>query len=100
MIIVVFSTRGFELATWTNKCSDLELPVQPGINTFRIEFQHLRLLPGRYSLGIGVRDSRGSDDWIPEAVQFEITSSLEAAKINAETFGGVFVPSATVSVID
>ena len=100
VIIVVSSTRGFQLATWTNKCNDLDLPVQPGINTFRIEFQHLRLLPGRYSLGIGVRDSRGSDDWIPEAVQFEIISSLEAARINAETFDGVFVLSATVSVID
>ena len=100
MIIVVSSIGGFQLATWTNKCNDLDLPVRPGINTFRIEFQHLRLLPGRYSLGIGVRDSRGSDDWIPEAVQFEIISSLEAAKINAETFDSVFVLSATVSVID
>ena len=98
-VIIVFSTSALELATWTNRCSDMELPVQPGINTFRIQFQHLRLLPGRYSLGIGVRDSRGSDDWIPDAVQFEVTSSLDAAKINAEAFGGVFVPSATVSVI-
>ena len=100
VLIAVFSTQGFQLATWTNKCSDQELPVRPGINTFRVGFQHLRLLPGRYFLGIGVRDSWGSGDWIPEAVQFEIISSLEAAEINADAFGGAFVPSATVSVIE
>ena len=107
LAIAIFSSRGFQLTCWTNKSSDVELSVRPGINTFRIVFQHLHLLPGRYRLGIGVRDERGFGDWFPEAVQFEIISSLEAAKIsvdtfakiNAETFAGVLVPSATVSVV-
>jgi lipopolysaccharide transport system ATP-binding protein len=104
--IAIFSARGFQLTFWTNKCSDAELRVRPGRNTFRIAFQHLNLLPGRYHLGIGVRDDRSrggpwiDGDWIPEAVQFEIISSLEAAKINAGSFSGALVPSATVSIID
>ena len=104
--IAIFSARGFQLTFWTTKSSNVELPVRPGINTFRITFQHLKLLPGRYHLGIGISDDRShggpriGGDWIPEAVQFEIISSLEAARINAETFGGVLVPSATVSVVD
>jgi lipopolysaccharide transport system ATP-binding protein len=106
--IAIFSARGFQLACWTNKYDGVEFPVRPGINTFMVAFQLLRLLPGRYYLGIGVRDDRGYGDWIPEAVHFEIISSLEAtkisadtfARINAETFAGVVAPSATVSVID
>jgi lipopolysaccharide transport system ATP-binding protein len=100
VLIALFLIQGFQLATWTDQCSDIELSVRPGTNTFRIGFQHLLLRPGRYFLGIGVRDSRGCADWIPEAVQFEVTPSLEAAKINAESLRGALVLSATVSVID
>jgi lipopolysaccharide transport system ATP-binding protein len=97
--VAIFSVQGFQLTSWTNKCSDVKLQVKPGTNNFRIEFQHLRLLLGRYFLGIGVRDDQGSRDWIPEAVMFEIISSPEAAAINADIFTGAFVPSAKVSVI-
>jgi lipopolysaccharide transport system ATP-binding protein len=98
--VAVSSARGFDVASWTNKCSDVELSVRPGINTFRIGFQHLRLLPGRYFLTLAVRDGRGGDDYIPEAVLFEITSSPEAAEINADIFPGAFVLSATISIVD
>jgi hypothetical protein len=50
--IGVFSARGFEVATWSNRCSEVKLPVRPGINIFRIGFQQLRLLPGHYFLGM------------------------------------------------
>ncbi len=92
--------RGLEVVTWTTKCSGVELLVHPGINTFRIEFQHMRLLPGQYFLGINLDCGRGFENYIPEAVQFEIISSPDAAEINAENFGGVVVPSATVSIVD
>jgi lipopolysaccharide transport system ATP-binding protein len=94
----IHSTRGFEVASWSNTCSNVNLPVQPGINTFRIAFENLCLLPGRYFLGISVRDGRGID-YIPEAVQFEIMPSVEAAKINAQNFRGAVVPSARVSIL-
>jgi hypothetical protein len=70
IIIGVHSTRGFELATWTNRCSNVQLPVRPGMNTFRMAFQHLRLLPGRYFLGIGLGYGRSFEDWLPEAILF------------------------------
>jgi lipopolysaccharide transport system ATP-binding protein len=98
--IALHSIRGFEVASWTSKCSDVELLVRPGINTFRIAFPHLKLLPGRYSLDISVWGDRGEQDRINEAVQLEITSSSEAAKINAQYFGGAIVPSATISMVD
>ncbi len=100
VIIGIYSSRGFEVATWTNKCNNVELAVRPGINTFRIEYQQLRLLPGRYYLGLGIIGDRGYDDGVNDAVQFEITSSVEAAQIDAHHFGGALVASAEVSILD
>ena len=99
-VAIYVKARGFEVATWTNKCSHVELPVRPGINTFRIEFQDLRLLPGQYSIGFNLGCGRGFENAIPDAVQFEITSSPAAAEINAESFNGAVVASATVNVLD
>jgi lipopolysaccharide transport system ATP-binding protein len=98
--IDVYSIRGFEVASWSNKCNNIRVPVRPGINTFRIEFQDLHLLPGQYSLGIGLGCDRGVEDWIPEAVLFEVTTSPEAARIDAQNFGGAVLASATISVLN
>ena len=100
VIIGVYSTRGFEVATWTNRCSKVQLPARTGTSTFRIEFQDLRLLPGQYSLGIGILSDRGYEDAVHEAVLFEIIPSAETAEIDAQNFGGAVVPSATISVLD
>jgi ABC-type polysaccharide/polyol phosphate transport system ATPase subunit len=94
----VFSARGFEVASWSNKCSNVELAATPGVNTYRIAFQDLRLLPGQYAIGISVRDSRGDEDYVHEAVWFEITSSPEAARIDAQNFYGAIVASATIAL--
>jgi ABC-type polysaccharide/polyol phosphate transport system ATPase subunit len=92
--------RGFEVATWTNKCSNVDLQVCPGINTFRIKFNDLRLLPGQYYLGINLGAGRGFESYIPEAVTFEVIASDEASAIDAQLLGGALVASATVSIID
>jgi lipopolysaccharide transport system ATP-binding protein len=97
--IGIYTIMGFEVASWSTRCNDVELAIQSGVSTFRIEFKQLRLLPGQYSLGIALRSDRGVEDWIPEAVLFEITTSPEAAKINAQTFGGILAASAIFSTL-
>ena len=52
--IALHSVQGFEIASWTDKCSDVELPARHGMNTVRLAFPHLKLLPGHYYLDIGV----------------------------------------------
>lgn len=94
------SVRGFELATWSNKCSAVTLPVRPGKNTFRIRFSHLHLLPGQYFLGISLVSKEKVEDYISHAVSFEVISSPEAIRINAQELRGAMVPSATVAVLD
>ena len=100
LFIGINSARGFELATWSNRCSGVRLPLRPGTNTFRIAFPQLRLLPGQYFLGMALDCGRGCEDLINEAVFFEVTSSPEAAKINAPELRGAMVPSATVFILD
>ena len=100
LFIAVSSARGFEVASWSNSCNDQDLELRCGINTFRIAFEDLRLLPGRYSLSLALRGDRGFEDYVPDAVSFEVTSSPKAAVIKAELLGGVLVASAIVSVLD
>lgn len=92
--------RGFEVATWTNKCNNVELRVRPGVNTFRIKFVDLRLLPGQYYLGINLGAGRGFESYISEAVSFEVTASDEASAIDAQLLGGALVARATIFPID
>ena len=100
VLIGVFSARGFEVASWSNKCANMELVVRPGISTLRIAFQDLRLLPGQYSLGISVRDNRGAEDYVHEAILFEVISSPAAAAIDANNFNGAVAAAATISILD
>jgi len=97
--IGLFSVRGFELASWTNRCSGINLALRAGLNVFLVEYTDMLLLPGQYSLSIGLRSGRGFEDYVSEAASFEITVSERAAKINAQGFGGVLVPKVTVSTI-
>jgi ABC-type polysaccharide/polyol phosphate transport system ATPase subunit len=100
IFIAVYSASGSGVASWRSKCSDVELSVRPGMNTFRMEFQHIRLFPGLYSLSFGLRDDQDGVDFLLEAVQFEITSNLEAAQIAVDIFPGALIPSVTISILD
>jgi lipopolysaccharide transport system ATP-binding protein len=97
VIVGLYSIRGFEVATWSSADGDVELPVCPGINTFRIRFQHLRLLPGQYFLAFSLHSNRGYEDTIPEAVHFEI---MQTAEIDPNKMDGSILASAAVSVLD
>ena len=70
------------------------------MSTSRIEYQNFRLLPGRYYIGFGIIGDRGYEDGVNDAVQFEVTISPEAAKLETHHFGGALAAGATVSVLD
>jgi lipopolysaccharide transport system ATP-binding protein len=90
--IGLFSARGFEVASWTNTCIAQRLSLSPGSNILRMAYVKTLLLPGQYSLGIGVRSSRGFEDYIAHAVTFQVLPNERAAMINAHTFGGALIP--------
>ncbi len=99
LAIGLFSARGFEVASWTNRCRNQRLSLQAGQNIFRVEYEEMRLLPGQYSFGIGLRSDRGFEDYVSEAAIFEVTPSALSAQFNTQTFHGVVVPTARVVLL-
>ena len=98
--IDVVSPRGFDVASWSTKCNDWFSPLKPGINNFKIEFQNLILVPGQYSLTVGLWCDRGVEDWVEDAVTFEVTATPETARLNASVFKGALVASASVAALE
>jgi lipopolysaccharide transport system ATP-binding protein len=98
--IGLFSFRGFEVASWTNTYSGTRLKIPAGLNAFRIRYDDLALLPGQYHLGIGLRSKEGVEDYLPEAVSFEVLVSAHSVQANMQSFGGVLVPRVSVSNIE
>jgi hypothetical protein len=54
------------------------------------------LLPGQYTLSFGVHFSR-EEDFIDNAVTFEVLPSERSALFNAHNFGGAIVPDIKIS---
>jgi lipopolysaccharide transport system ATP-binding protein len=97
--IGLFSTRGIEVASWTSRCSETILPLKHGPNTMRVEYPDLVLLPGHYHLGIGLRSDRGMEDYVLEAIRFEVVSSQDSADADAHTYEGFVVPKVEARVL-
>lgn len=100
--IALYSARGFEVASWTNSCTNTELSLAQGSNVFHIKYQNLNLLPGQYSLSVGVHSTRtfAENDFIPSAVTFEVFASEASARFNARNFGGAIVPDINISKVE
>ena len=99
IFIDIYTAGGFELVSWSTNCGNERLPVQTGLNTFRIVFQDLRLLPGHYYLGMALHCDRGLEDSIREALHFEVNPSPQSAEINADIFDGALTTSAVISIL-
>ena len=96
LIVGLYSARGYEVATWSSATDNVEMPVHPGSNTFRIRFGQLRLLPGRYFIAFSVFSNRGVEDVISDAVQLEI---MRTAEIDPIKMDGTVLTPADVSVL-
>ena len=95
----LFTTKGYEIASWTNAYSGASLAAQPGLNVYRIEYEDLVLLPGQYFLGLSIRSTVGGrvEDYLPEAVFFEVQASTKSAEMNSRSYGGCLVPRVRLS---
>ncbi len=90
--IGLFSVRGFEVASWSNTYAKTNLKLEPGCNKIRLNFKDFTILPGQYYLRAGLRSDRGLEDYIPEAVQFEVLINKDSSDANTHIFGGIVVP--------
>jgi lipopolysaccharide transport system ATP-binding protein len=98
--LALHSAKGFEVASWTGAVNGGRLPLKAGPQVMKLRLKHLRLVPGSYSLAIGMRSWRGFEDYLPEVVRFEVVRSSASASHGADTFGGCIVPEAHCEFCD
>jgi lipopolysaccharide transport system ATP-binding protein len=96
----LFSTRGFEVASWSSIYSQIAIGLKFGATNFRVAIEDMTLLPGHYFLGIELRSSRGVEDHLSEAVSFEIVTTAEAATFDAQLLGGAVIPKVNLMMCD
>lgn len=90
--LAIFSAKGFEVASWTSRVNGEHVKLKPGRQTLRFRWRGLRLVPGSYALGAGLRSKRGFEDYLPEIARFEIEITAESSQHGVDTFGGCVVP--------
>jgi lipopolysaccharide transport system ATP-binding protein len=88
----IFAAAGTEVASALSSHSLPELALEPGDYRFSIRFPGLRLVPGLYSVGVGVQSERGQEDYLSQAWQFFVTSSPVSASMQTDGFRGFVVP--------
>ncbi len=70
----------------------------PGKYALTIDCGALELVPGHYRLGIGLKSDRGMEDYLPEALEFEVVPSPAAQRPNLATVQGVIARTARYSL--
>ena len=92
--IGLFSLQGQEiistLSTWHGDFG----PIVPGKYALSIDYGVLELVPGYYRLGIGLKSSRGMEDYLPEAIEFEVVTSPYVQRPNLMTVRGAIARTA------
>jgi hypothetical protein len=97
--IGLFSIMRHEIATWQNPFIKDRHLCSPGVYRIEVEYDNLTLVPGQYYLGIGFRSERGIDQYVPEAVVFEVASNEASAALGADSFEGYVVPGVKFHVV-
>jgi len=66
--------------------------VDPGTFTFEVAFPTLTLAPGQYYFGLGLRTDRGTEDYLREAIYFEVRPSTDSSQRLVHLRRGPVIP--------
>ncbi len=97
--VALKSGRGFEIASCLSSHSLERSTLEPGRYKYSVEYPELRLVPGIYSFGLGIRAESGFEDYIADAFDIEIIPSELSASYRADSFLGVVVPQANFQLV-
>jgi len=70
--------------------------LNPGTYRFVVDMANLQLMLGTYALGFGLKQEAAAlvmEDYIPEALYFEILESEESARLRTYTRRGSVLPA-------
>jgi lipopolysaccharide transport system ATP-binding protein len=90
--IAISNSTGVEIASLLSTDALERVAVAPGVHEFRVHVSTLRLTPGSYRIGFGLRAGRGMEDYLPEAVHFEVQHTPDSARLNVQSRRGAVVP--------
>jgi lipopolysaccharide transport system ATP-binding protein len=91
--LALCTATGFEIAS-SLSCDSLPLtPTAPGRYTASVSFPSLTLAPGQYFFGLGLRSEHGMEDYLAEAVWFEVLPTEESSDRRVHRRKGVVIPN-------
>ena len=96
--IGLFSATNFEIASSVSSDALPCQSAQPGYYTFGVTYEDLRLAPGRYRLGLGIRSGRGFEDYLPDAIFVDVVASERGAGLPLSTMRGAVIPNVRYSL--
>ncbi len=99
--MALYNNHSVEIASSLSSDSLYTGPVGPGSYEFIAEFSDLLLLPGAYSIGLGLKSGLSDmimEDYIQEAACFEVTPTEVSAGYRSYTRRGAFIPRVKYTV--
>ncbi|HWN11854.1 MAG TPA: ABC transporter ATP-binding protein [Pyrinomonadaceae bacterium] len=97
--VALNSGRGFEIASCFSSQSLVRSALEPGRYKYSVKYPALRLVPGAYSFGLGLRSDAGFEDYIADAFTIEVVPSELSASFGADSFRGAIVPEARFRLV-
>ena len=90
--LALCTAGGYEFASCLSLDALGASSTEPGRHEFRVRLPNLKLAPGSYSLGFGLRSARGTEDDIASAVHFDVAPTLESTIAFVHRRRGPVVP--------
>jgi lipopolysaccharide transport system ATP-binding protein len=97
--VALMSVRGFEVASCLSSHSLPKEGLATGQYRYTVEYPTLRLIPGLYKFGLGIRSACGLEDYVAEAFEVEIVPSEASSAFGVDTFRGVIVPDTSFGLV-
>jgi lipopolysaccharide transport system ATP-binding protein len=99
LAVALMSGRGFEVASCVSSHSLKRSNLNVGRYKYSVEYSALRLVPGSYTFGLGVRSEISVEDYIAEAFEIEIVPSELSSSYGVDTFRGAVVPDVSFCLV-
>jgi lipopolysaccharide transport system ATP-binding protein len=96
--IGIFAATGFEICSVVSSDDMPWNTIHPGVYKTKVSFPDLRLLPGSYKIGMGLRSNEDFEDYLPELAYFDIILSKQSTELRTRYRKGVIAPRISISL--
>ncbi len=94
----IFTTTGFEVASTRKELSENGETIKPGKYLININIPDLRLAPNTYTLNLGLKSEFGEEDFVLEAVTFDVVTDEIAADAHVDSIRAACIPDGRFTI--